>query len=195
MQSKNRSPWNLSDVSFEFAGIRGGLYATVSRRANLKNQTGPNISFDATRGDTRNLFLLDDEMAGSILIAVRELSRPVEGDEDDWSETIEYSHVYTSSEALKCCDVLHADRHGNIGKLELRPLVDKKNADKKRPHVYHGGDAAFKTDIRKIIGVVRWIPQTYIGEKIPATYFTENKRSDLVYVGPYFNQAVLNKAT
>ena len=30
MRSKNRSPWNLSDVSFQFAANRGGLYATVS---------------------------------------------------------------------------------------------------------------------------------------------------------------------
>ena len=105
------------------------MYATVSRKANLKAQTGPNITFDVTLGG-KYYFLLDDEIAGPILITVRKLSRPVEDDENGWSETIEFSHVYTSSEALKCCDVLHSDRYGNIGKLELRPLVDKKTQTK-----------------------------------------------------------------
>ena len=54
--------------------------------------------------------------------------------------------------------------------------------------VYHIGDCVFFDDMRLIIGVVRWIPESHRDETPQANYHRNYKKSDMVYIGPNFSE-------
>ena len=54
--------------------------------------------------------------------------------------------------------------------------------------VYHIGECVFKGDMRLIIGVVRWIPESHRDETSQENYHQNYKKSDMVYIGPHFSE-------
>ena len=50
----------------------------------------------------------------------------------------------------------------------------------------------FFDDMRLIIGVVRWIPESHRDETPQANYHQNYKKSDMVYIGPNFSEKPTN---
>jgi hypothetical protein len=77
-----------------------------------------------------------------------------------------------------------------LGKKALRKFWKSVNHSQKGD-VYHLGDVDFKGDVRELIGVARWYP--FRRENPAASYFTECKSADLVYMGPSFRLKIAGR--
>ena len=100
---------------------------------------------------------------------------------------MQFRRVWTSEEACTRADCEEDTLDGRLGSKSLR-LLAQSSADTKQ-EVYHVGDVKYDGDIRNLIGVIKWYPQSYQDiSALPRGYFREYPRADSIRVGQHFSQ-------
>ena len=181
------------------------LEVTITRRASpylkkllqLKKISGgapdPNLVFtvrcNGGCSSGRNHYLMYHEYAGTLVVAVEQIRRPVEDktgnvDEDTkWKETMVYRRVFDTRDAV--CKAKGRGVSGKyMGEAYFRKLYQEET--KTKIETFHEGDSTYTGDIRTLVGVVRWQQANHVD--LPLDYFTEYKDTDLLLMGEPVNQ-------
>ena len=196
------SHWSLSFCEKYFSpqtGIRrsmavfdAGTYDVT--RATLKSAERPNtVKISVVAGSGRMFYVAHSKETGPILINVKNVFPPCEG---DWSQTLKCYRVFSARHASKRSvspDDMICDKGGieSLGGSSL--LAQAREDEKSSTQTYHCGDAHYWVDVRYVIGVVRWAPKAYRSAD-SAPEFSESywsgipEETDLIFVGQHFSQ-------
>ena len=184
--------WKDSMVTFNKVGK---LTVHVTRRPTdrllrylswIDRDEDPKASFTVYSNSGTLLYARRCNFGGIQLVHVIGLDEPRE---DDWSETMRFVRLFPTMDAITNCES-ETDNGQFLGKKALRKFWKSVNHSQKGD-VYHLGDVDFKGDVRELIGVARWYP--FRRENPAASYFTECKSADLVYMGPSFRLKIAGR--
>jgi hypothetical protein len=154
-------------------------------KRNISDVLGGSIRFPVRVAEHRMFYIVYTEETGPFLINVVKLARVTD---NNWSETIQVYRVYTAMEATlrtdRMDDVL--DERGNVsalGSVTLTRMAEEDTANRRT--TYHCGDRLFWMDVRNVVGVVRWAPQSHRGGPFRMLGEAEAglSRTSILYVG------------
>ena len=135
-----------------------------------------------------NYYLMFDDCAGACVVTVDKIMPPddaTRNESERWKETMSYKRAFRTDEAVMYSKAGKA-RGLHMGNDYFRKLLAeeaKMDPDEYgRPYTtYHVGDAYYTGDIRKLVGVVRWISKDM--KAVADDYFPEYLQADLVITG------------
>ena len=190
MTGKAADTWEKSEVRF-------GRSAAVGLSAEVTRKIGPQHGLDIDpisflvessseeSGNSRYFFIKFNEDHGASIVDVLQVIRPraMEAGQS-YNRTMQYRQICSTPEALQCTDKEADDPSiGLLGRSGLRTLLER------RHELYHSGDVVQFGDIRTLIGVIKWYPETFENEhKLSRGYFRNYPRADVIRVGAHFSQ-------
>jgi hypothetical protein len=187
---EDNCPWRLSEV---VANKEDKKFCVVRKALRKPRQlrSDPSIQFHVEKDDEKHLYIMFDNFAGGMLVVVTGFSPKLpsaRSKPEAWSKTMRFRRVYTSSEAQNRTDSM-LDRikghHTYLGESSLAKYVEQTGDDAARV-TYHIGDCEYKGDIRRLIGIVRWFPETHRAKKVfEATHYPD---TEVIFVGPRFSE-------
>ena len=148
----------------------------------------PGITFVVRARSDVNYYLMFDDCAGACVVTVDKIMPPddaTRNESERWKETMSYKRAFRTDEAVMYSKAGKA-RGLHMGNDYFRKLLAeeaKMDPDEYgRPYTtYHVGDAYYTGDIRKLVGVVRWISKDM--KAVADDYFPEYLQADLVITG------------
>jgi hypothetical protein len=148
------------------------------------------ISFvvESTReqsGNSRYFFIKFDEDHGASIVDVLQVIRPRAMESGQiYNRTMQYRQICSTCEALQRTDREEDDpSSGLLGRAGLLKLLEQGR------ELYHSGDCVQFGDIRTLIGVIKWYPESFENKhELPLGYFRNYPRADVIRVGAHFSQ-------
>ena len=186
--------WEQSEIRF----FRSGTDATLGLSAEVTRMIGPQHGLDMDpisfivestseqSGNSRYFFIKFNEDDGASIVDVLQVIRPraVEAGQI-YNQTMQYRQIFSTCEALHRTDRVDDDpRAGLLGRAGLLELLERGDLE-----LYHSGDVVQFGDIRTLIGVIKWYPESFENEhKLSRGYFRNYPRADVIRVGAHFSQ-------
>ena len=187
--------WLKSELEFTKETWGDGFKncVTVTRRFKTwKTLEIDPISFkvETTTGglNGKYFFIRFDQFASRCIVDISQISDPViYRGKPNYAKTMKYRRVWTAEEACTRADCKENTQSGLLGSRVLRQIAQR-NLDS-RQETYHWGDVEYDGDLRSLIGVIKWYPDSYeSARELPAGYFPLYPRADSIRVGSHFSQ-------
>jgi len=188
--------WEKSEIRF----FRPETDPSVGLSAEVTRVIGPQhglnfdpISFvvESTReqsGNSRYFFIKFNEDHGASIVDVLQVIQPraMEAGQS-YNRTMQFRQICSTPEALQRTDREDDDpRTGLLGRAGLAKLLEHRRGDLQ---LYHSGDVVQFCDIRTLIGVIKWYPESFENQhELPCGYFRNYPRADVFRVGTHFSQ-------
>ena len=196
--ASDHSCWRPGAVKLQVAG-GVARSATVTRRLRKDIQldqleSDTTITFVVQIDDADHLALLFDDWTGAIPVMVTEIccQLPKDAKSPKWSNTAKYRRAYRSEEGLNRTDMKMDKRsRGAGGRLlageqTLKKYCEATKEGDETSVTYHVGDCEFTGDIRRLLGLVRCLPDSYRGNTFPESSIYPSK--EVIFLGPEFSE-------
>ena len=188
--------WQKSTLDFTKEAWGDGLKycVTITRLfKKWRNLEIDPISFkvETTKTEALNgkyFFIMFDRYASRCIVDIFKISEPViHRGRSKHDKTMKFRRVWTAEEACTRADCKENTQTGLLGSSVLRRLAQS-NVES-RQETYHVGDVEYDGDLRSLIGVIKWYPDSYqSARELPAGYFALYPRADSIRVGGHFSQ-------
>jgi len=146
------------------------------------------VTFIKGESNSKYFFIAFDPFASRYILDIVEISKPctVRG-KLRYDKTMKFRRVWTAEEASTRTDCEEDTQRGHLGSKSLKRIAEENQATEKE--TYHVGDVEYEGDLRSLIGVIKWYPQSYQNEKqLPPGYFHHYPKADSIRVGSHFSQ-------
>jgi len=188
---EDNCPWRFSEVVADKEDKKKFCVVRKALKKPRQLKSDPSIQFHVEKDDEKHFYIMFDNFAGGMLVAVTGFSQKLptsRSKPEAWSNTMRFRRVYTSSEAQNRTDSM-LDRikghHTYLGESSLAKYVEQ-TGDDEASVTYHIGDCEYKGDIRRLIGIVRWLPDTHRAKTVFEA--TPYPCTEVVFVGPRFSE-------
>ena len=140
------------------------------------------------QSNPKHFFIAFDKYASRCIVDIFEISEPsLQKGKPKHDKTMRFRRVWTAMEGSTRTDSEEDTQNGHLGSKSLRRIAEE-NASKGE-ETYHVGDVGYYGDLRSLIGVIKWYPQSYQNaHKLPSGYFQLYSRADSIRVGSHFSQ-------
>jgi hypothetical protein len=188
--------WLKSELEFTKEPWGDEFKDCVTITRHFKTRKGLNIdpiSFkvETTKNGELNakyFFIMFDRYASRCIVDIFKISEPVKTQgRMSYQKTMQFRRVWTAEEASTRADCHENTQSGLLGSRVLKQMAQRNETS--GLETYHVGDVAYDGDLRSLIGVIKWYPDSYqSARELPAGYFSLYPRADSIRVGGHFSQ-------
>jgi hypothetical protein len=138
--------------------------------------------------NSKYFFIMFDQYASRCIVDIFKISEPVkQRGKVSYLKTMQFRRVWTAEEASTRADCDENTQSGLLGSRVLKQMAQRNETS--GLETYHVGDVAYDGDLRSLIGVIKWYPDSYqSARELPAGYFHLYPRADSIRVGGHFSQ-------
>jgi hypothetical protein len=167
--------------------------ATITRRfKKMKKFIIDPISFkvETMKGEAnaKYFYIAFDQYAARFIVDIFQISEPYKSKgQFKHEKTMKFRRVWTALEGSTRTDREEDTQNGHLGSKSLKRMAEEN--DRRGEETFHVGDVVYEGDLRILIGVIKWYPQSYQNkQQLPLGYFQFYPKADSIRVGCHFNQ-------